>query len=660
MTVDPGVGGLVLGPPGVYLFPEMPLPRAAVERLDVAAFAGVSVRGPAFEPADVDAGYRRSVPIAVDSWDEYAELFGGFEGPGLLPFAVAAYFAQGGRRAYVIRAVAAAPYRPDAQNPPPGCATYRLLNGLEVRARNEGTWGNRLTMSWSYETRLLTATVTARTTATEVTLDPGSVVVVGSLLRLGGDRVAAVERIERRGHADDPGADWIAVCPPGLPAGPGVPVELVEGQLEITDSDPLRRRSEVLTGLGLLAAHPRYVAEVLRRESRLVAPLEGRCSDVVPDATLGPVSAGRPDSSGADRFGAVVAGDVLTAVRALADADEAASIVVPDLFAPAGPPRRDTGTPSGRSADFRSCAPPAAAPPPPPAPVAELPGLVLDPGDPWDLAVLADRQRELLAVAEELRMVVLLDVPPGLTDAQTLRWRSWFASSYAAAYHPWLRVPGPAPSRMLVTVPPSAVAAGIVARCERRDGLARGPANEAANQVVGLAAVVPSTMEGALHRLGINVFGRAPDGVRLNSARTLSADPALRQLTARRVLMEIERVIRRQLAWTVFEPSGDTLRAGIRRHLQQLLDELSDAGAFAGGTAEESWFVTVGAPDATGPGQLVVEVGVAPASPLEFVLVRVVLDADGVQPPQTLLGRAVLPPASLATGGLNTGGPDHG
>jgi Bacteriophage tail sheath protein len=658
MSVDPGVGGLVLGPPGVYLLPEMPPRRAAVERLDVAAFAGVAVRGPAFEPADADTGYRRSVPVAVDSWDEYTELFGGFEGPGVLPFAVAAYFAQGGSRAYVIRAVAAAPHEPDAQNPPPGCAGYRLLDGLEVRARNEGAWGNHLVMTWSYDTRPLTAAVTARATASEVTLDPGSVVVVGSLLRVGGDRIAVVQRIERRGHAHDAGADWIAICPPGLPTGAGVAVELVEGRLEITDPDPLRHRSEVFTGLGLLAAHPRYAAEVLSRESRLVTPLEGRCFTVVPGPGLDPVTPAGPASSGEDRFAGVVAADVLAAVRALEDADEPAAIVAPDLFAPAGPPRRDPGPPAAGNGDFRRCAPPAAAEPP--APVAGLPGLVLDPADPRDLAVLADRQRELVAIAEELQMVALLDVPPGLTDAQTLRWRSWFASSYAAAYHPWLRVPGPAPSRALVTVPPSAVAAGIVARCERRDGLARGPANEAANQVVDLTAVVSSTMEATLHRLGINVFGRAPDGVRLNSARTLSADPGLRQLTARRVLMEIERVTRRQLAWTVFEPSGDTLRAGIRRHLQQLLDELFDAGAFAGGTAEESWFVTVGEPDTTGPGRLVVEVGVAPASPLEFVLVRVVLDADGVQPPQLLLGGAVLPPAALATGGLNTGGPDHG
>ncbi len=35
----------------------------------------------------------------MTSWDEYRYAFGGFEGPGRLPYAVAAFFAQGGRRA---------------------------------------------------------------------------------------------------------------------------------------------------------------------------------------------------------------------------------------------------------------------------------------------------------------------------------------------------------------------------------------------------------------------------------------------------------------------------------------------------------------------------------------------------------------------------------
>ena len=41
----------------------------------------------------------------VESWDDYAERFGSFEGPGLLPYAVAAFFQQGGQRAQIVRIV---------------------------------------------------------------------------------------------------------------------------------------------------------------------------------------------------------------------------------------------------------------------------------------------------------------------------------------------------------------------------------------------------------------------------------------------------------------------------------------------------------------------------------------------------------------------------
>ena len=62
--------------------------------LDDAGFAGVAPRGP------VD------VPVPVHSWPEYLAYFG--LGPGLLPLAVSAFFAQGGRRAHVLRVGSAA------------------------------------------------------------------------------------------------------------------------------------------------------------------------------------------------------------------------------------------------------------------------------------------------------------------------------------------------------------------------------------------------------------------------------------------------------------------------------------------------------------------------------------------------------------------------
>src|SRR5690606_26001383 len=128
---------------------------------------GVAPRGPAWEPLDdptlAERGVTRarSVAVPVDSFDEYVERFGGFEGPGLLPHAVAAFFAQGGRRAVVVRIVHDAAARDGrGRLQPLGCAEHDLaVPGLgpadqpvqatgggvvRLRARNEGSWGDRL------------------------------------------------------------------------------------------------------------------------------------------------------------------------------------------------------------------------------------------------------------------------------------------------------------------------------------------------------------------------------------------------------------------------------------------------------------------------------------------------------------------------------------
>src|SRR5205807_1218911 len=88
-----------LGAPGVYPYQPAPPRALAGVRMDVCAFAGVAPRGPARVPT-FDETWRddrpcveperprsRTVAAAVESFDEYRRLYGGFEGPGLLPYA---------------------------------------------------------------------------------------------------------------------------------------------------------------------------------------------------------------------------------------------------------------------------------------------------------------------------------------------------------------------------------------------------------------------------------------------------------------------------------------------------------------------------------------------------------------------------------------------
>ena len=226
---------VTLGAPGVIYVPQI-APRVLVGvRMDVAAFAGVAPRGPAFELADPHAWpfpdgvvRNRSLPVAVQSWDDYVERFGSFEGPGLLPYAVAAYFQQGGRRAHIVRIVPDLVGVSDGSVAVPGRSRYDFgaplaaVGGgtVSLTARNEGSWGNRLTLTLSYATSAV-ACLGAEPSA--LILDPQAEVTAGAWLRLvlpdGSRVVRSVNSVQTRGKAGDAGQERVALLD-GRPARP--------------------------------------------------------------------------------------------------------------------------------------------------------------------------------------------------------------------------------------------------------------------------------------------------------------------------------------------------------------------------------------------------------------------------------------------------------
>ena len=280
---------------------------------------------------------------------------------------------------------------------------------------------------------------------------------------------------------------------------------------------------------------------------------------------------------------------------------------------------------------------------PRPQPRAPLEGLALDPRLPGDLATIVALQQDVTALAAYAGWSALLDVPPGLTRRAVLRWRSSFDSAYAAAYHPWLRVNGLGPASLAPRrVPPSAVAAGIVAATEVRSGLAHGPANVVAGRVVDIEQPVAGAEHDELHLAGINVYLLERDGVMLSAARTLARDPQWRQLSVRRLVTAIARALRAQMAWTVFEPNGPALRAELRHVLDAYLRDLHRRGLLAGATPEEGFFVRCDASNnpqaAVDAGRLLAEVGIAPVEPIEYVVLRLERTDDGTVQLQEGLG----------------------
>jgi hypothetical protein len=655
---------LQLGAPGIYTIPDEPVRALTGARMDVCAFVGVAPRGPA-RPRGFDAAWARStddeeraparsVAVPIESLDAYRRLYGGFEGPGLMPYAVASFFEQGGVRAYVVRVVHAyATAAEDAAGVASGelygeggLLRTRAAEPVRLTARDEGAWGNALAATLSFTTRPLAF---EQAQLGELILADDVDLAAGALLRLtmqgGGHALRYATAVVDEWHPEEPRRRRHAILDTPLLAL-SERAEVVEGSLAVDDGDG---RVELHERLGLSASHPRWIARVLYEKSILLHPdapwIMGDLD--LNDPRLGPLAT-RPFNGGEDRypdivpddfFGSWVPGDPApgAGIHAILTPPDIASLCVPDLYSP-GPlaPLSTAGRPPGPlSGDaFVTCVD--VARPAPPAPRApELDGLRLDPTIPGDLAVIIGLQKRVVDLAEMVQsFVALLDVPPGLHQRQIVRWRESFRSAYAAAYHPWLRVSRPDDRRGgLVRVNPSAFAAGIIAQRELALGIPHGPANVIAAGAVDVDDAVSPARHDELHPLGINVFLRERDGIRLMAARTLSRDPGYRQLSVRRLITMLRRTLDQRMQWAVFEPNNASLRADMRHTLRAYLGELYRANAFRGATEEEAFFVRCD--DELNPqrvldaGQLIVEVGVAPAEPLEFLVLRITRGGDG-------------------------------
>jgi uncharacterized protein len=190
--------------------------------------------------------------------------------------------------------------------------------------------------------------------------------------------------------------------------------------------------------------------------------------------------------------------------------------------------------------------------------------------------------------------IAILDPPPGLGPEKIHSWRTerGIDSAYAVLPYPWIKIAGPDGDR-LWTIPPSGHLAGSYARLDGIRGFHRAPANDPLTGVVDLETHLTGGELDLLCPLGVNCLMAAPGrGVVSWGARTLSADPARRQLRRRRLLNVLSRTIRGALAWTVFEPAADqAVWALTADRLRELFYLYWRAGALDGASPEEAFAV---------------------------------------------------------------------
>lgn len=220
----------------------------------------------------------------------------------------------------------------------------------------------------------------------------------------------------------------------------------------------------------------------------------------------------------------------------------------------------------------------------------------------------------------------------GMAEVQV--HRGLYDTKYAAIYYPWLQILDPFPenpqAQGTVLIPPSGHTMGIYARSDIERGVHKAPANEVIRGISNLEVKLMKEHQDILNPRNINVlrnFRENNRGLRVWGARTLSSDPDWKYVNVRRLFIFIEHSIDKGTQWVVFEPNNEALWARVRRVITNFLTQVWHDGALMGTKPEQAFYVkcdrTTMTQNDIDNGRLIVEIGIAPVKPAEFVIFRI-------------------------------------
>lgn len=250
-----------------------------------------------------------------------------------------------------------------------------------------------------------------------------------------------------------------------------------------------------------------------------------------------------------------------------------------------------------------------------------------------DLTGIKSIQTAMLNHCEQMKYrFAIIDAPPGMSPQEVENWRfkqAMYDSKYGALYYPWIVVNDPLSSNgSTVTIPPSGHIAGLYSRIDSERGVHKAPANEIVRGAIDLEVNVTKGEQAGLNPKGINCIRAFPGmGIRVWGARTLSSNMAWNYINVRRLFNYVEASIEGGTQWVVFEPNDSTLWAKVRRDISSFLRTVWLSGALFGNSPEEAFYVKCDAElnprEIRDLGQLIVEIGMAPVKPAEFVIFRI-------------------------------------
>lgn len=575
--------------PGVYVeeYDSGATPMQGVST-STAGFVGLAERGPVI-----------GQPQLVTSFADYKRMYGGYLSQAaygsnrFLPYAVEQFFANGGARAYIMRAV-----------PGDAKAGSRTAGVLKLTAANPGAWAEDLrvvvTPASKAKTQVLAVNGADLTLKNADGFNPGDVVelfdsktaahaTVKSVL----DKVVTLDAPCTLDVADTKvgTAKYIKTCEITITARLGETVETFEN---------LSLKPDALNNVCVKTAKSDLICVEVTAAKAPAAPAPKE-----KDKDGKEIPAPAPKAASIVPY-ELCGGSGSEMVLTLQGGSNGSVLTVtPDAFLGKddGPGKR-TGLQAFQENGNVS--------------IMAIPGVTAP-----------EVQASLIAFCENKKSCfAILDVPMELKKTNDVaNFRDMYDSTYAAMYHPWLEMYD-AGSKRSAYFPPSGAMAGIYARTDIERGVHKAPANEVVRGCTGLSCAYNEGEQDILNPIGVNLIrsftGR---GIRVWGARTISSNGLWKYLNVRRLFIYVEESIKANTNWVVFEPNSTTLWNRVTRTIETFLATCWRDGALAGSTPSEAFFVECGpttmTQDDIDNGRLICQIGIAPVKPAEFVIFRI-------------------------------------
>ena len=575
--------------PGVYVeeYDSGATPMQGVST-STAGFVGLAERGPVI-----------GQPQLVTSFADYKRMYGGYLSQAaygsnrFLPYAVEQFFANGGARAYIMRAV-----------PGDAKAGSRTTGVLKLTAANPGAWAEDLrvvvTPASKAKTQVLAVNGADLTLKNADGFNPGDVVelfdgktaahaTVKSVL----DKVVTLDAPCTLDVADTKvgTAKYIKTCEITLTARLGETVETFEN---------LSLKPDALNNVCVKTAKSDLICVEVTAAKAPAAPAPKE-----KDKDGKEIPAPAPKAASIVPY-ELCGGSGSELVLTLQGGSNGSVLTVtPDAFLGKddGPGKR-TGLQAFQENGNVS--------------IMAIPGVTAP-----------EVQASLIAFCENKKSCfAILDVPMELKKTNDVaNFRDMYDSTYADMYHPWLEMYD-AGSKRSAYFPPSGAMAGIYARTDIERGVHKAPANEVVRGCTGLSCAYNEGEQDILNPIGVNLIrsftGR---GIRVWGARTISSNGLWKYLNVRRLFIYVEESIKANTNWVVFEPNSTTLWNRVTRTIETFLATCWRDGALAGSTPSEAFFVECGpttmTQDDIDNGRLICQIGIAPVKPAEFVIFRI-------------------------------------